>query len=83
MGTTTRYRFREYHVTTAPDPTALPTYQAVCITGDEHDCGATSGTTHTPQELTRWIAEHCAQTDHTSYEQTTRTILRAEPGNWQ
>lgn len=78
-----RYRFREYHVTTAPDPLALPAFAAMCVTGEEHNCGATSGTVHTPDELTHWIAGHCATTSHELYEQTTRTLLRAEPGAWQ
>ncbi|MFD5453552.1 DUF7848 domain-containing protein [Streptomyces olivaceus] len=78
-----RYRFREYHVTTAPDPLALPAFTALCVTGEEHNCGATSGILHTPDELTRWIAGHCAATGHELYEQTTRTLLRAEPGAWQ
>lgn len=56
-----RYRFREYRVTTILDPLALPTMEAVCVTGEERSCGATSGTLHTSDELTRWIAGHCAQ----------------------
>lgn len=75
-----RYRFREYHVTTAPDSLAVPVFEAVCVTGEIRNCGATSGTLHAPDELTRWIAEHCATTGHDLYEQTTRTLLRAEPG---
>ncbi|MBG0855084.1 hypothetical protein I2W78_25385 [Streptomyces spinoverrucosus] len=79
-----RYRFREYHVTTVPDPLALPAFTAVCVTaGEESNCGATSGTLDTPDELTCWIARHCAQTGHQHYEQTVRAILRAEPGAWQ
>ncbi|QNA71831.1 hypothetical protein C8250_007880 [Streptomyces sp. So13.3] len=78
-----RYRFREYRVAAVPDPMTLPGYEAVCVTGEEHDCAAASGTLHTPGELTRWIAEHCATTGHELYEQTTRAILRAEPGAWQ
>ncbi|MFI6861523.1 hypothetical protein ACIBKZ_16740 [Streptomyces sp. NPDC050421] len=78
-----RYRFREYHVTMAPDPLALPALTAVCVTGEERSSGATSGTMHTPDELTRWIAGHCAQTGHQDYEQTVRAVLRAEPGAWQ
>ncbi|GAA4813491.1 hypothetical protein [Streptomyces ziwulingensis] len=78
-----RYRFREYHVTTVPDPLALPAFTAVCVTGEESNCGATSGALHTPDELTHWIAEHCATTGHGLYEQTVRAILRAEPGAWQ
>ncbi|WP_399922952.1 hypothetical protein [Streptomyces kanamyceticus] len=78
-----RYRFREYHVTTVPDPLALPAFTALCVTGEERNCSATSGTLHTPDELTHWIAEHCAQTGHQHYEQTVRAVLRAEPGAWQ
>ncbi|MEW2620041.1 hypothetical protein [Streptomyces sp. NPDC048106] len=78
-----RYRFREYHVTTVPDPLALPTVAAECVTGEDRNCGATSGTLHTQDELTRWIAGHCAATGHELYEQTTRSLLRAEPGAWQ
>ncbi|WP_406094702.1 hypothetical protein [Kitasatospora purpeofusca] len=83
MGATRSYRFRKYHVATAIDSLTLPTFEAVCVSGEERDCGATSGELHTPEELTRWIAGHCAQTGHQSYEQTTRTIVRAEPGAWQ
>ncbi|MEU7182034.1 MULTISPECIES: hypothetical protein [Streptomyces] len=78
-----RYRFREYHVTIVAGPMALPAYELLCVTGEEHNCGAESGTLHTPDELTRWIAEHCARTGHQHYEQTARAILRAEPGAWQ
>ncbi|WP_330300375.1 DUF7848 domain-containing protein [Streptomyces sp. NBC_00503] len=78
-----RYRFREYQVTTVPDPMALPAFTAVCVTGEERNCAATSHTLHTSDELTRWIAEHCARTGHQDYEQTVRAILHAEPGAWQ
>ncbi|MFJ2649649.1 hypothetical protein ACIO1C_23355 [Streptomyces sp. NPDC087420] len=77
-----RYRFREYRVTTVPDPLALPTMEAVCVTGEERSCGATSGTLHTSDELTRWIAGHRAQSGHELYEQTVRALVRAEPGPW-
>ncbi|MFE2032494.1 DUF7848 domain-containing protein [Streptomyces scopuliridis] len=78
-----RFRLREYHVTTVDDPMALPAYEALCVTGEEHNCGAASGILHALDELTRWIAEHCALTGHQHYEQTVRAILRAEPGAWQ
>ncbi|WP_066945787.1 hypothetical protein [Streptomyces lushanensis] len=78
-----RYRFREYHVTTVPDSLLLPAFTALCVTGEERSCGATSGTLHTLDEVTRWIAGHCAQTGHQHYEQTVRAILRAELGAWQ
>jgi hypothetical protein len=53
MGKTTRYRFREYTVTTVLDPMALPTFEAVCVTGEDQDCGAASGQMHTPEALDR------------------------------
>ncbi|MFG2722591.1 hypothetical protein ACGFW5_30490 [Streptomyces sp. NPDC048416] len=68
---------------TVPDPLALPAFAAVCVTGEESNCGATSGTLHTPDELTHWIAGHCARAGHQRYEQTVRAMLRAEPGAWQ
>jgi hypothetical protein len=83
MGTTTRYRFREYTVRTKADPLTLPTFQAVCVTGDDHDCGATSGDVHSTDELVRWIASHCAETKHELYERTARETVCAEPGAWQ
>ena len=49
MGTTTRYRFREYTVTTVLDPMALPTFEAICVAGEQQDCGATSDKVHTPR----------------------------------
>ncbi|GGL66797.1 hypothetical protein GCM10010129_07770 [Streptomyces fumigatiscleroticus] len=70
-------------MTTVPDPMAPPALPALRVTGEERNCGATSGTLHTPDELTRWIAGHCAATGHQDYEQTVRAILRAEPGAWQ
>ncbi|MER6015629.1 hypothetical protein [Streptomyces bluensis] len=78
-----RYRFRECHVTTVPDSLALPAFEAVCVTGEERNCGATSSTLHTLDELTRWIAGHCAQSGHELYEQTVCALVRAEPGAWQ
>ncbi|WP_240136999.1 DUF7848 domain-containing protein [Streptomyces sp. MUM 178J] len=77
-----RYRFRQYHVTAVVDPMTLPTVEAVCVTGEDHDCGATSGAVHAEDELIRWIADHCARTGHVFYRRTTRTTLRAEPGAW-
>ncbi|MFJ2606586.1 hypothetical protein ACIO13_16635 [Streptomyces sp. NPDC087425] len=63
--------------------TLADSIEAVCVTGEERNCGATSGTLHTPDDLTRWIAEHCAQSGHELYEQTVRALVRAEPGAWQ
>lgn len=75
-----RYRFREHHVTAVVGLMALPTFEAVCVTGGDHDCGATSSAVHTEGEVTHWIAEHRAQTGHDFYHRTIRATFRAEPG---
>ncbi|MFE5740135.1 hypothetical protein [Streptomyces celluloflavus] len=62
------------------DPMTLHTPEAVCVTGEDHDCGATSDELHAEAELTRWIAEHCPQTGHDFYH---RTTLCAESSAWQ
>jgi hypothetical protein len=76
-------RFREYKVTAVTDPHSLPTFRAVCVTGEDADCGATSGDLTDPDALTRWIAEHYRDTTHSTYERTTRATVTAQPGAWQ
>ncbi|MER7817413.1 hypothetical protein [Streptomyces sp. NPDC096153] len=56
------YRLRNYRVT--PDETALPSYQAVCVSGEEADCGADSTDQPDEEALTRWMAEHTRDTGH-------------------
>ncbi|MFE7566107.1 hypothetical protein ACFU76_03960 [Streptomyces sp. NPDC057539] len=63
-------------MTTAADPMALPAYEALCVTGEEHNCGAESGTLHTPDELTRWIAEHCARIRKPSFGRPENRVAR-------
>ncbi|MEY9873635.1 hypothetical protein ABH931_003124 [Streptacidiphilus sp. MAP12-33] len=82
MGTTTRYRFRDYKVTAVPDALGLPTLGAVCVTGESADCGARSEDVTDPGALVRWIAEHCAATGHETYEHHTTVTVQAEPGAW-
>ena len=83
MGDSTRYRFREYSVHMEADPLALPTFRAVCVTGEEANCGASSEDVHSDGELLRWISRHCARTGHKQYERTTCATVRAEPGAWK
>jgi hypothetical protein len=37
MGDTQTYRFRRF--TIMADPMGVPTYQARCVSGEEHECG--------------------------------------------
>ncbi|MEZ0088891.1 hypothetical protein [Streptacidiphilus sp. EB129] len=82
MGSTTTMRFREYKITTVDDPLSLPTFSAECVTGEETDCGVSSGEGHSAEHIVRWIARHCAETGHQMYERHTRATIRADPGPW-
>lgn len=53
--------------TTRQDPTAFPTYEAKCVTGDETDCGAESGPKLRPQDVETWMDGHLRDTGHTRY----------------
>lgn len=82
MGITTVMRFREYKVRAVIDPQALPTFTAVCVTGEDTDCGATSGDVLDPDTLVQWIAVHFRDTGHTRFERSTRAPVIAEAGPW-
>ena len=75
-----RMRFREYPI--APDPQAIPTISAVCVTGEDADCGATSGHAQSADAVARWMAEHFRDTGHAAFERTTTEPLRVEAGTW-
>lgn len=49
------------------DLTALPEYEAVCVTGDDADCGARPACSVDLDELAAWVLSHTAETGHTRY----------------
>ncbi|MGV9340589.1 DUF7848 domain-containing protein [Streptomyces sp. NPDC003688] len=75
------YRFRNYAIRS--DDTALPTYAAECVTGEEEDCGAHSGEEGDTTQVDRWIAEHVRDTGHQRFKRTAATYAVAEPEAWQ
>jgi hypothetical protein len=75
-----RMRFREYPIT--PDPQAVPTVTAVCVTGEDADCGATSGPRTDRDAVARWMAEHFRDTGHALFDRTTSETLVVEAGPW-
>ncbi|MEU7153834.1 hypothetical protein AB0B15_38340 [Streptomyces sp. NPDC045456] len=81
MGNTVCYRFRNYTITA--DKAMLPRYQAVCVTGDDADCGADSGSQPSPADVERWIAEHTRDTGHDLYRRAPWEYVRATAGAWQ
>jgi hypothetical protein len=60
--TRTVYRFQPF--TIRQDTTALPTYEARCVAGEEADCGASSRQETDPAPVERWMAEHTRDTGH-------------------
>lgn len=79
MGTT--YRFRNYRV--SADETAMPAYQAVCVTGEDTDCGADSQDQPDEAALTRWMAEHTRDTGHGRFRRAHWDYATVETGSWQ
>ena len=74
------FHFREY--TTRPALSITPTHTATCVTGEDILCGAKSGRKTTPEEVVRWIAEHCRDTEHTFFERAEHAGVIAAPGEW-
>ncbi|MEU0389231.1 DUF7848 domain-containing protein [Streptomyces chartreusis] len=89
---TRTFRFRKFDVTQEPgsaaqpgitaDETAMPEYEAVCVTGDDKDCGAASGPLEGADELARWMAEHTRDTGHSRYRRAYCEYALVEPGAW-
>ncbi|MFF4548901.1 hypothetical protein [Streptomyces sp. NPDC001435] len=49
------------------DPTTEPEYEALCVSGDETDCGARSGTHGHPGPVEEWQRKHTQETRHLRY----------------
>ncbi|WNI19917.1 hypothetical protein [Actinacidiphila sp. ITFR-21] len=78
---TRRFRFQNY--TIAADDSALPEFHAVCVTGEDADCGADSGRHASAAELDRWMAEHARDAGHTRFRRSEWTYAEVQPGDWQ
>lgn len=76
-----RYRLRNYKIT--PAKTMMPAHQAVCVTGEDADCGADSGDKACAADVERWIAEHTRDTGHGFYRLAQWDYVQTEPGAWQ
>ncbi|WP_436847831.1 DUF7848 domain-containing protein [Streptomyces coeruleorubidus] len=49
------------------DASALPEYQAHCVSGEDEDCGASSGPCPSPAEVEEWQRRHTQETRHLRY----------------
>lgn len=58
-------RFVEYSIT--EDPAGESLWSAMCVSGDEKDCGAESKELGSEEAINKWMAEHCAATGHSRF----------------
>jgi hypothetical protein len=63
----TRRVFRYVPFTIEQDLTAEPEYEARCVSGDELECGARSGTYSAPGPVEEWQRRHTQETGHRRY----------------
>jgi hypothetical protein len=63
----TRRVFRYVPFTIGQDETAEPEYEARCVSGDETECGAQSGTCSHPEPVEKWQRRHTQKTGHRRY----------------
>ncbi|WP_338782295.1 hypothetical protein [Streptomyces sp. DG1A-41] len=59
------FRYVPYSI--VQDASALPEYQAYCVSGEEEDCGASSGPRTAPAEVEEWQRRHTQETRHLRY----------------
>jgi hypothetical protein len=63
----TRRVFRYVPFTVEQDATAEPEYEARCVSGDETECGAQSGTYNDAGPVEEWQRRHSQVTGHRRY----------------
>ncbi|MFE0803302.1 hypothetical protein [Streptomyces sp. NPDC058812] len=71
--------FRYVPFTIVQDPTAQPEYEARCVSGDEADCGASSGPCQGPEEVEEWQRGHTQETRHLRYRRCFADYAVLEP----
>ncbi|MGC9536319.1 hypothetical protein [Streptomyces sp. UG1] len=79
-GTTrTRRTFRYVPYSIVQDATAMPEYEARCVSGDEEECGAESGLRLDPTEVEEWQRRHTQETRHLRYRRSFGDYAVLEP----
>lgn len=71
--------FRFVPFTIAQDLTAWPEYRAVCVSGEETDCGADSGWLPGPAQVEEWARKHTQGTGHLRYRRSFSDYMQLEP----
>ncbi|MEN8653764.1 hypothetical protein ABCR94_24965 [Streptomyces sp. 21So2-11] len=75
----TRSVMRFVPYTIAQDQTAWPEYVARCVSGDEKECGAESGSKSDPADVEKWMTNHTRGTGHLRYRRTFADYAVFEP----
>ncbi|MEV0907270.1 DUF7848 domain-containing protein [Streptomyces hokutonensis] len=70
-------RFIPFAIT--QDPGMEPEYEAHCVSGDEDDCGATSGPCGDLASVEEWQRKHTQETRHTRYRRSFADYAVLEP----
>ncbi|MGW1091479.1 DUF7848 domain-containing protein [Streptomyces sp. NPDC002596] len=71
------FRYVEY--LTCQDPTGELSWAVECVSGDESDCGASSGPMTGETPAIRWMSNHTASTGHNRYRRTFTDYALTEP----
>lgn len=77
--TRTRRTFRYVPYSIVQDTTAMPEYEARCVSGDEAECGAESGPRLDPAEVEEWQRRHTQETRHLRYRRSFGDYAVLEP----
>ncbi|MEU4999709.1 hypothetical protein [Streptomyces sp. NPDC021622] len=74
-----RRTFHYVPYTLVQDLYAAPEYEAGCVSGDQVDCGATSGSHSDPAPVEEWQRLHTQETGHLRYRRTFTDYAVMEP----
>ncbi|MEW1616499.1 hypothetical protein [Streptomyces sp. NPDC088744] len=66
----------------AADESAEPEFEAVCVSGDEEECGEESGLLLDAELLDRWMVGHTRDTGHQRFRRAYCEYATVEPGAW-
>ncbi|MEU7224491.1 hypothetical protein [Streptomyces chrestomyceticus] len=70
--------FRYVPFTITQDPTAEPTYEAECVSGEEKECGEKSDEWLTPHPVEVWMREHTKNTGHRRFRRSFQDYAQME-----
>ncbi|MGW2380224.1 DUF7848 domain-containing protein [Streptomyces sp. NPDC001658] len=72
------FRFVEFKI--VQDPLADPVFTVTCVSGDEKDCGESSGALYSVDAMTEWMRKHAQDNrGHWRYAQTCTDYAVMEP----